>query len=271
MAAALYAVYEAFKLLKTIGTNTTEQNNLLKEKTIKNVSQWFEKLKNNVNSVGRGIGKLMDGSFINSNSGSNITAPENKYARVLELTADVQKKYESPNGKRGDGGKSFGHYQVQQRAARDVLGYTPTIQQLEDPAFNRMVRDKYLTLGLERANGNIAGALAFYNGGQGGLNQYNKTGRSYNSYAEKILNEVDLSSFKNTPSPAQMGNPSPANLTNNAKPQAESAPQQLSSNGAGSANNIVIHSLAVNANNPTEMMEQILINTAFPAAGGRLA
>ena len=110
----------------------------------------------------------------------------------------------------GDNGKSFGTFQIQKNAAKDILGYEPTASQLQNPEFNKMVRDKYMALGMQKAGGDTMGALAFYNGGYKGLEHYKKTGRTFNGYGESIM------SASRGYNPASLSGSNVSNTTRNA-------------------------------------------------------
>lgn len=113
---------------------------------------------------------------------------------VIDALAPAQMQKESggnPNAI-GDKGKSFGSYQIQIPTASEALGRPVSANELLDPEFNRKVRDLIMKKGLEKSGGDIAGALAYYNGGQGGLNHYKRTGQSYNNYAESIMQNSQM-------------------------------------------------------------------------------
>ena len=114
---------------------------------------------------------------------------KNTWQQAIDWVTGAQAQKESGNNPNaiGDKGKSFGTFQMQKGTAKDILGYEPTSNQLKDPAFNKMLRDKYMALGMEQSGGDIKGALAFYNGGYKGLDYWKRTGKTLNNYGEDIL------------------------------------------------------------------------------------
>jgi hypothetical protein len=114
---------------------------------------------------------------------------KNTWQQAIDWVTGAQAQKESGNNPDavGDKGKSFGTFQMQKGTAKDILGYEPTSNQLKDPAFNKMLRDKYMALGMEKSGGDIKGALAFYNGGYKGLDYWKRTGKTLNNYGEDIL------------------------------------------------------------------------------------
>ena len=114
---------------------------------------------------------------------------KNTWQQAIDWVSGAQAQKESGNNPNaiGDNGKSFGTFQMQKGTAKDMLGYEPTTEQLKDPTFNKMLRDKYMAMGMQKSGGDIKGALAFYNGGYKGLDYWKKTGKTLNNYGEDIL------------------------------------------------------------------------------------
>ena len=132
--------------------------------------------------------KSLQGSSVNKGVGF-VQNLKNTWQQAIDWVTGAQAQKESGNNPNavGDKGKSFGTFQMQKGAAKDILGYEPTSNQLKDPTFNKMLRDKYMALGMEKSGGDIKGALAFYNGGYKGLDYWKKTGKTLNNYGEDIL------------------------------------------------------------------------------------
>lgn len=149
-------------------------------------------------------------SWINSSTTGISKGPgfvqnlKDTWQKALDWVEGAQSQKESGSNSNaiGDKGKSFGKFQMQKGAAKDVLGYEPTSKQLMDPKFNKMVRDKYMELGMQKSGGDIMGALAFYNGGYNGLDYWKKTGKTFNGYGEDIIsnsiNSAKLNPKNNT-------------------------------------------------------------------------
>ncbi len=102
---------------------------------------------------------------------------KNTWQQAIDWGTGAQAQKESGNNPDavGDKGKSFGTFQMQKGTAKDLLGYEPTSNQLKDPAFNKMLRDKYMALGMEKS------------GGDKGLDYWKRTGKTLNNYGEDIL------------------------------------------------------------------------------------
>jgi hypothetical protein len=107
-----------------------------------------------------------------------------------DLIQKAQLSIESGGNARavGDKGKAFGLYQIHKDAAKDVLGYTPTDEELFNPAINKRVRDERLAKAMKMSGGNIAGALAYWHGDMKEFNEWKKTGQS--AYASKVMTQA---------------------------------------------------------------------------------
>ena len=114
---------------------------------------------------------------------------KNTWQQAIDWVSNAQAQKESigKSDAIGDKGASFGKFQMQKDAAKDALGYEPSSSQLLDPTFNKMAKDKYMALGMEKSGGDIMGALSFYNGGYKGLHYWKKTGKTFNNYGEEII------------------------------------------------------------------------------------
>jgi hypothetical protein len=132
--------------------------------------------------------KSLQGSSVSKGVGF-VQNLKNTWQQAIDWVTGAQAQKESGNNPNavGDKGKSFGTFQMQKGTAKDILGYEPTSNQLKDPTFNKMLRDKYMALGMEKSGGDIKGALAFYNGGYKGLDYWKRTGKTLNNYGEDIL------------------------------------------------------------------------------------
>ena len=139
----------------------------------------FRDLSSWINSSTTGINKGVG-------FGQNL---KDTWQKAIDWVTGAQAQQESGNNPNaiGDKGKSFGTFQMQKGTAKDILGYEPTSNQLKDPTFNKMLRDKYMAMGMQKSGGDIKGALAFYNGGYKGLDYWKKTGKTLNNYGEDIL------------------------------------------------------------------------------------
>lgn len=192
-------------------------------------------------------------SWINSSTTGISKGPgfvqnlKDTWQKAIDWVTDAQSQKESSNNSNaiGDKGKSFGKFQMQKGAAKDVLGYEPSSSQLLDPEFNKMVRDKYMKLGMEKSGGDIMGALSFYNGGYKGLDYWKKTGKTFNNYGEEIIGN-SINSAKLNPK---------ANMTNKT-----------------SNTSVSIGSVAMNGvQNPKGMYENISNYIPVVLDSGRLA
>lgn len=107
-----------------------------------------------------------------------------------DLIQKAQLSIESGGNARavGDKGKAFGLYQIHKDAAKDVLGYTPTDEELFNPTINKRVRDERLAKAMKMSGGNIAGALAYWHGDMKEFNEWKKTGQS--AYASKVMTQA---------------------------------------------------------------------------------
>jgi len=94
--------------------------------------------------------------------------------------------------------EAFGLFQLRPETASEALGRKITGQQLLDPELNKQARDAYLRQGLEKSGGDIKAALAYYNGGPGGLSYYQRHKQSRYDYAESILNNARHAPINNT-------------------------------------------------------------------------
>lgn len=101
----------------------------------------------------------------------------------------LKESSDNPNaiGGYNESEKTYGLFQIRPSTASEVMGFNVTPEWLLNPANNKLARDRILAKGRQLARGNEAGALAFYNGGYKGLEHYNRTGHSYNGYAESIM------------------------------------------------------------------------------------
>ena len=104
----------------------------------------------------------------------------------------------------------LGAFQLMPKTANEIGGKQYTPEQLFDYDTNKMLRDKYLRQGMERAlqyaNKNhmqlsqeqlVGSGLAYYNGGYGGMKHYMQTGGSYNGYAEDIMQKANVNLTQN--------------------------------------------------------------------------
>lgn len=127
--------------------------------------------------------------------------------------AQLQKESGGNPNAVGDQGRSIGLYQIQPATASEALGRQVSSKELFNPDFNKQVRDAIMAKGLKLAHGDTLGALAYYNGGQGGLNHYLRTGQTYNQYGESILKNANM--MNKIPKPANLQSASKSNTTNN--------------------------------------------------------
>lgn len=132
--------------------------------------------------------KSLQGSGVNKGVGF-VQNLKDTWQKAIDWVSDAQEQKESigKSDAIGDKGASFGKFQMQKGAAKDALGYEPSSSQLLDPTFNKMAKDKYMKLGMEKSGGDIMGALSFYNGGYKGLHYWKKTGKTFNNYGEEII------------------------------------------------------------------------------------
>jgi hypothetical protein len=104
----------------------------------------------------------------------------------------------------------LGAFQLMPKTANEIGGKQYTADELFDYDTNKMLRDKYLRQGMERAlqyaNKNhmrlsqeqlMGSGLAYYNGGYGGMKHYMQTGGSYNGYAEDIMQKANVNLTQN--------------------------------------------------------------------------
>jgi hypothetical protein len=104
----------------------------------------------------------------------------------------------------------LGAFQLMPKTANEIGGKQYTADELFDYDTNKMLRDKYLRQGMERAlqyaNKNhmqlsqeqlVGSGLAYYNGGYGGMKHYMQTGGSYNGYAEDIMQKANVNLTQN--------------------------------------------------------------------------
>jgi hypothetical protein len=104
----------------------------------------------------------------------------------------------------------LGAFQLMPKTANEIGGKEYTADELFDYDTNKMLRDKYLRQGMERAlqyaNKNhmqlsqeqlVGSGLAYYNGGYGGMKHYMQTGGSYNGYAEDIMQKANVNLTQN--------------------------------------------------------------------------
>lgn len=148
----------------------------------------------NLSDLGNINGQLGGGLAKSLGISGGITPEAKKFFTGNSVT-DAQLLKESSGNPNAIGGQrekepTYGLYQIRASTASEVLGRPVSGKELLDPAFNKRVRDLYYQKGLQLSGGDIAGALSFYNGGKGGLQHYQKTGQSYNNYAESILSNA---------------------------------------------------------------------------------
>jgi hypothetical protein len=104
----------------------------------------------------------------------------------------------------------LGAFQLMPKTANEIGGKQYTADELFNYDTNKMLRDKYLRQGMEKAlqyakehhmqlsqEQLMGSGYAWYNGGYRGLKHYMETGSSYNGYAEDIMQKANVNLTQN--------------------------------------------------------------------------
>lgn len=196
ISALLLEIYKGYQLVTAISENWNNPVGL--KKSYKEI--FGDKAGGVIHSIGEKIGgglydllhpdELSKAQMAQESGGKNVIGYKYQ-TKNGKLVRDAQGKAQYALDAQGNKiPEAYGVYQIRPETASRTLGRPVSGQELMDPKFNTMVRDKIMQEAMQKAGGDPKGALAYYNGGMGGLKEYQRTGATRNKYAEQIMSKI---------------------------------------------------------------------------------